>query len=191
MSIAVAVQKHGRITIGTDSQTSFGASRMPVENLRTVKTHRIGNSVMATTGWGLYENILDDYLGRHPNTELGGRQQIFGFFMRLWQDLRERYTMVKEQCDKDDDSPFASLDASFLVVNNEGIFHVGTDMSVTQFERYYAIGSGADFSLGALEALYADTPDAETLCNRAVEVAIAFDVHCGGPVQMESVQRAT
>jgi ATP-dependent HslUV protease subunit HslV len=187
MSIAVAVQKNGRITLGTDSQTSFGASRMPVENLRTTKMHAIGGSLMATTGWGLYENILDDYLARFPNTEFGGKREIFNFFMGFWRELRDHYTLVKEQCDKDDESPFANLDAAFLVVNKCGIYHVGSDMSVTRFERYYAIGSGGDYSLGAVEAIYAQTSSTQEICQRAVEVAIAFDVHCGGPVQLESL----
>ena len=187
MSIAVAVRKGPQITLGTDSQTSFGSSRMPIDNLRTTKTHVIGESLMATTGWGLYENILDDYFLRYPNIELGGRSEIFGFFMGLWRELREHYTLVKEQCDKDDDSPFANLDASFLVVNRQGIYHVGSDMSVTQFERYYAIGSGADYSLGATEAIYAQCDSAEEICKRAAEVAITFDVNCGGPVQLKSI----
>ena len=187
MSIAVAVHKDGRIALGTDSKTRFGSSRIPVDNLRTRKTHTIGRSLMATTGWGLYENILDDFLARFPNAELGGKTEIFHFFMGLWRELRDTYTLVKEQCDKDDDSPFANLDASFLVVNELGIYHVGADMSVTRFERYYAIGSGGDYSLGAIEAVYADVASAEKICRRAVEVAITFDVHCGGPVQLESV----
>lgn len=187
MSIAVAVKKHGTIVLGTDSQTSFGSSRMPVQNLKTLKTHRIGDAIMATTGWGLYENILDDYLTRNPNLRLGDRHDIFLFFMALWRELRDRYTLVKEQCDKDDESPFASLDAAFLVASKHGIFHIGSDMSVTCFECYYAIGSGGDYSLGALEALYHSDLDATQICTRAVEVAIAFDVHCGGPLQLESV----
>lgn len=190
MSIAVAVLKNGRISLATDSQTSFGSSRMPAENLKTTKTHDIGRAVMATTGWGLYENILDDYLSRYPNTELSNRRKIFDFFMGFWKELREHYTLVKEQCDKDDESPFGSLDASFLIVNENGIFHVGTDMSVTEFQRYYAIGSGGDFAMGALAAVYDTLEDSAAICERAVHAAIMYDVHCGGPIQMRTLEQA-
>ncbi len=188
MSIAVAVRKNGRIALASDSQTSFGTSRIPGDNLRTSKVREVGGSLLAATGWGLYENIFDDFLSRHPNTELEGRQGIFAFFLAFWKELHDRYSFVRDQCDKEDDSPFGSLDSSFLVVNAGGIFHVSADMSVTSFERYYAIGSGADFSLGALCAIYGTHDDPVPLSRQAVEAAIAFDVHCGGEVSVRAIE---
>ncbi len=131
MSVAVAVRKGVRIALATDSQTSFGSSRVPAPNLRTNKIHEVGQSLLATTGWGLYENILEDFLIRHPETELGNRQSVFSFFLGFWKELHDQYPFVKDQCDKEDESPFGSLDASFLIVNPVGIFYIGTDMSVT------------------------------------------------------------
>lgn len=190
MSVAVAVRKGGRIALATDTQTSFGASRVPLPNLKTSKIQEIGQSLLATTGWGLYENILDDLLSRRPETELEGRQSIFSFFLGFWKELHDQYPFVKDQCDKEDESPFGSLDASFLIVNPFGIFYVGTDMSVTLFEQYYAIGSGSDFALGALAVLYEREDDPQEICRKAVQAAITFDVHCGGEIPVKTVECA-
>ncbi len=190
MSIAVAIRKNRQLALGTDSQTSFGSSRVPSDNLRTTKIHQIGATYLATTGWGLYENILDDYLARAPDAKLETKGAIFAFFMTFWKELHDSYSFVKDQSDKDDESPFGSLDASFLVISREGVFHVGADMSVTAFEKYYAIGSGADYALGAISALYHDTPDTVTVCRKAIEAALDFDVLCGGEIDIKVIELA-
>jgi len=188
MSIAVAVKKNDEIVMATDRQTIFGSSRVPFDNLTTEKIHEVGSALLATTGWGLYENILDDILARSKNLRLTNRTTIFRFFMRLWRELHDKYPFVRDQCDKDDDSPFGSLDSSFLIANQSGIYHVGSDMSVTYFEKYYAIGSGADYSLGALHSLYSRRLDAAGVASQAVEAAVAFDVHCGGDIDLRRVR---
>ena len=60
-------------------------------------------------------------------------------------------------------------------------------MSVTKVKHYFAIGSGAQFALGALHALHDSKLGAEAIARRAVEAAIAFDTYCGGEVQIHRV----
>ena len=187
MSIAVAIRKNRQLALGADTQTTFGSSRVPADNLTSTKIHQIGDTYLATTGWGLYENILDDYLARAPETELATKRAIFTFFMTFWKELHESYSFVRDQSDKEDESPFGSLDASFLAISREGVFHVSSDMSVTVFEKYYAIGSGADYALGAISVLYDYQLDAPTICRKSLEAAIDFDVHCGGDTDVRII----
>ena len=190
MSIAVAVRKNGIIALGSDSQTSFGSLRMSPDNHVARKIRKIGMSYLASTGWGLYENILSDFLSRKKTPPLTNSESIFSFFMLLWKNLHEAYPFVNDQSEEEDSSPFGDLDASFLVVNKNGIFYVGSDMSVTRFERYFAIGSGCDYGLGALFALYDQEPDAQILCRKAVEAGIAFNDRCGGPIEIVTIKEA-
>jgi ATP-dependent protease HslVU (ClpYQ) peptidase subunit len=53
-------------------------------------------------------------------------------------------------------------------------------MSVHKFVRYYAIGSGCDYALGAIHALYDSDFSAKEICQKAISAAIDMDVHCGG-----------
>ena len=127
MSIAVAVRKDARIVLATDSQTNLGSERVPAANLSGAKFMQIGEAYMAATGWTLYSNILADVLGRRRATpRLDGEVNIFKFFTRLWEELHERYNFVKDQAD-DADSPFGSLDSTFLVVCARGVFGVASD----------------------------------------------------------------
>ncbi|UCE90375.1 MAG: hypothetical protein JSW10_06070 [Pseudomonadota bacterium] len=187
MSIVVTVRKGDEIVMAADSQISFGSMRVPEDNLQVSKIRVIGSSLFSSAGWALYDDILNHYLNKNPDIKLDEPQAIFNFFVDLWKELHERYNFVNDQCGEEKDSPFGDLDSSFLIASANGLFHVGSDLSVTSFERYYAIGSGADYSLGALYTLYHQDLDARTIAERAVLAAIAFDTKCGGDILVKSV----
>ena len=183
MSIAVAVRSTDQIVLATDSKRTFGGGAVSAENLRDVKIRRVGSSYIATTGWGVYTNILDDYLRGARQPRLTDSSSIFAFFRNFWKALHQRYAFVNDQC-TEGDSPFGDLDASFLVAAKGGIFYVACDMSVTEFDQYYAVGSGAGYALGALHALYNSKSDAENVARRAVAAASSLDIYCGGEVNL-------
>ena len=191
MSIALAIEKNGELILAADTLTSFGHTKVPPALHAAQKVRRIGNSFLAATGWGLYENILDDVIARRKNIKLGSREQIFDFFLRLWNDLHKKYSFVNDQIDEKEAGPFGNLDSTFLIAGRAGIFYVGPDMSVTKVKHYFAIGSGAPFALGALHALQDSKLDAEAIARRAVESAIAFDTYCGGEAQIHRVAGGT
>ena len=188
MSIAVAVRKNARIVLATDSQTNLGSERVPAANLSGPKFMPIGDVYMAATGWTLYSNIFADLLARRRAVpRLDSETNIFKFFTGLWVDLHERYNFVKDQAD-DADSPFGSLDSTFLVVCAQGIFGVASDLSVLRYERYFAIGSGAPVAIGAVHALYDSDSDAEAIARSAAVAAIDHDVYCGHPIHVATVR---
>ena len=188
MSIALAIEKNGELILAADTLTSFGHTKVPPVLHAADKIRRVGSSFLATTGWGLYENILDDVIARRKNIKLGSREQIFDFFLRLWNDLHKKYSFVNDQIDEKEAGPFGSLDSTFLVAGRAGIFYVGPDMSVTKVKHYFAIGSGAQHALGALHGLFDSKLDAEGIARRAVAAAIAFDTYCGGDVQIHRLE---
>ncbi|MCC6849294.1 MAG: hypothetical protein IT294_12405 [Deltaproteobacteria bacterium] len=190
MSIAVAVRKGSTIAVAADSQENFGDRKVVGTNHRATKIMTLGGSELAMTGWGVYDNVFHDYLASRRPPRFANEREIFTFFVRLWKDLRRRYSFVEDQVAEDDRSPFADLDSSFLIANRRGIFHVSGDMSVMAFREYYAIGSGASYALGVLHALYASERDAGVLARRACEAAIAFDVYCGGDIDVRRIPSA-
>lgn len=182
MSVAVAVKSGGEVVLAVDSKRTFGSGAVTPENLTDNKIRKVGSAYVATTGWGIYANILDDYLARKPRVRLTDNAGIFRFFTQLWKELRERYSLVNEQSGGED-SPFGDLDASFLIINRSGIHYVACDMSVTTFDQYCAIGSGGSYAMGALHAVYRPGGDATRMAARAVEAAMALDIYCGPPVR--------
>lgn len=190
MSIVVAVSKSDRVVVAGDSLVCFGdAERIPPENSRTAKIMRLGSSIMGGTGWAVFDDILRDFLHDRAAPPLGSEREIFSFLMDLWKALHDRYPYVNDQA-AHKDTPFADLDSSFVIANRGGIFKVSSDMGVTRFNEYYAIGCGAPYALGALRVLYRGAQDADAIAREAVQTAIDFDVHCGGPIELLEVADA-
>lgn len=187
MSIAVAVRVADEIVLATDSKRTFGSGAVPEQNLRDVKLRRVGAAYLATTGWGVYSNILDDYLRSARSPRLTDSASIFAFFRQFWKALHERYAFVNDQC-SETDSPFGDLDASFLVASTSGIFYVACDMSVTEFDNYYAVGSGATYALGALHALHSPRANVEAIARKAVAAASELDIYCGGACNLVTLK---
>lgn len=188
MSIVVAVRRNNRITMAADSLALFGEGMcIPEENARAVKIIRIGEALLGGTGWAVYDDILDHHLQGAPPPSLDSRRAIYGFFIDLWKALRETYTLVNEQA-ASKDTPFGDLDASFLVASSGGLFKVSSDLGVTEFNRYHAIGSGAEYATGVLHALYEREPDDEALAMQACRTAIDLDANCGGSIDVMHVE---
>lgn len=189
MSIIVAVRKDGRTVMAADTLTLFGEShRVPRDNSVTAKVMAVGEALVGSAGWGVYDPIMRDFLSDRDAPDLGSETAVFAFLMELWHALHDRYSFVNDQS-HNKDTPFGDLDSSFLVAHAAGIFNVSSDMDVTTFRQYYAIGSGSDYALGAMHVLYDGDLDAEAVARRAVAAAMAFDVHCDGDVTVLDLPR--
>ncbi len=183
MSIAVVVKKDNEVVIGADTLQCFDSNMTDVDNLYESKLRHIGQAVLAGAGWGLYDNILDDYLKGKKPVRLTTKQQIFLFFKKLWPILHEKYSFVNNQC-ADPDSPFGELDSSFLIATKKKIFFVSSNMCVTEFLKFYAIGAGRDYAIGAMHVLYDQKKSAEEIARLAIESAISNNVYCGGNIEI-------
>ncbi len=186
MSVIVAIKKDQQVILAADSQHTFGSSKPGEGNMQESKIRKLREAYLAGTSWALYDNILDDFLAQKGEVMLQTKQQVFAFFKELWKALHDQYSFVNDQCD-DKETPFGDLDASFMVVTREHIFYISSDMCVTEFNKYHAIGSGSDFSIGAMHVLYDQNLDAAAIAQQAVQAAISHNIYCGGPVDMVRV----
>lgn len=186
MSIVAAVKKGKQVVIGADSQYNFGSGKACNNNIKSSKIRRIGSVYLSSTGWGLYDDILDDYLSTKKTVKLTSKLDIFRFFNLFWKSLHKNYPFVNDQSD-DDASPFGDLDANFLIITKKSIFHVSSNLSVTEFLKFQAIGSGCDYALGAMHAVYDMEISAEDIARKAIQASIEHDVYCGGEIELITI----
>jgi ATP-dependent protease HslVU (ClpYQ) peptidase subunit len=183
MSICVAVKKNGKIAFGADTLVTFGDLKPSQGNVCESKFRKIGNVYLATTGWSLYDNIIDDMYAESKDISIESRSDVFSFFKKFWDKLHKDYSFVNDQCG-DDDSPFGHLDSSFLVTTTNNIFYVSSNMSVTEFDKFHAIGSGCDFAIGAMYSVYEGESSVTQIAQTGIKAAIEHDVHCGGEIEV-------
>jgi ATP-dependent HslUV protease subunit HslV len=187
MSVIAAVKKGRRLVIAADSQDNFGDLRPPPDNHSVSKIRPVGGAWIGCSGWALYDDLLGHYLAKQSRIKLTSREEIFSFFLRFWKAMRKDYPFVNEQSRDDDKSPFADLDATFLIASPGGIFLVSSNMSVSAFKKYYAIGSGGDYALGALHATYDASDDPADMAQKAIAAAKAYDSGCGGETVLQEI----
>ena len=58
-------------------------------------------------------------------------------------------------------------------------------MCVTEFQKFYAIGAGRDYAIGAMHVLYDQEKSAEEIARLAIESAISNNVYCGGSIEIK------
>ncbi len=81
----------------------------------------------------------------------------------------------------DDGSGPAWWDQSFLVTDGSSLWHVACDLHPLQYEKYWAIGNGAEVALGSLytSTVWLRPRDCGP---EAVRAACEYAQHCGGEV---------
>ena len=84
--------------------------------------------------------------------------------------------------------PFETLPLNALVVNRHGIFKVDATRSVYEHKKYWAVGSGEPFALGALHALYNEDADAENLVRSALKACGAFEANRGREIVIRTIR---
>lgn len=188
MSTVVVVRKSGIGAICADTLTKWGSVK---ESAAYVENHekilQIGETYIGVTGPATFKLILRDYFADNGgDARMDNPMSIFRTWNRLHRALKDRYFLMGEE-DKEDALESSRIDV--LLLNRHGIFGVAAHRTVQEFSRFYAFGSGADYALGALHALYDDPAlSAEQLARRATEAAAEFDDSTGLPLQCHTVK---
>ena len=121
--------------------------------------------------------------GRRVRFDLRDRLRIFESFRELHAELKEHYFLNPKEGD-DENTPYESSRIDALIAHPGGIFGVYALREVYEYRRFWAIGSGAEYALGAMHARYADG-DAESVARAGVEAGAEFDTGSGLPVSSQ------
>lgn len=186
MSTVVVVRKGQAAAIGADTLAKYGPmNERPEYVVNHSKLVRAGASWIGLVGHASLPHVLDHHLGREKKApKLDSVRQIFAFSLDLHASLREDYFMLTDEGDEDDTPPFESSHLDCLIGSPGGLFGLFRMRSVHQYTRFYAIGSGGDFALGAMRAVYDRIDDPVQIANVGLEAAADFDDSTGGPFEI-------
>ncbi len=186
-TIAVA-KKNGRVAIAADALTTFGDTRLPQHHQRGHdKILALHDSWIGLCGSSAHHLVIASALGALEDVRLGSRAEVFETFRRLHPVLKEHaYLNPKE----DEDDPYESSQITALIANASGIYGVYSYREVFDYERFWAIGSGNRFALGAMFAAWERCDDAADIARAGVEAGIEFDTASAGPLVCHTVTLA-
>jgi ATP-dependent HslUV protease, peptidase subunit HslV len=166
---------------------TFGDTRLLHGYERNEKIFMAGDSFIGMSGTTAHFPVLRKALKSMPPAELRlhSREDVFETFLRLHPRLKDQFFLNTKEEDAD---PYESSQFTILIANASGIYAVYSYREVFQFDRFWAIGSGRSFALGAMYAAYdGRSKSAKDIAEIGVKAGCEFDKNSYGPVRTESI----
>jgi ATP-dependent HslUV protease, peptidase subunit HslV len=180
MSTVVVVKKNGFVSIAADTLTTNGSSKeSAVYVVNHQKTIEYDSNYLGITGSASLGMAIGDFLSKQKKkVSLESVSDIFRFGLLLHKDLKENYFLRP-----DDEDDFETFRGDILIANKNGIFGLSSYRFVQEYAKFYANGSGAEYALGAMFAIYEDeNKTAEDIATIGVNAGIEFDDGSGSPI---------
>ncbi len=187
MTTVVVVRKGGTVAIAADSLVTFGDTRLAHGYEANEKVFRIGNSWIGMAGTTAHFPVLRKALSSLPPEalRLNSRDEVFDTFLALHPKLKESYFLNTKEEDAD---PYESSQFTALIANPTGIYAVYSYREVFEFDRFWGIGTGRAFALGAIYASYDRVKSARDLAELGVRAGCEFDKNSSGPVRAHTIK---
>lgn len=187
MSIVCAAMENGEVAIAADTQLSFGSLKINAPQLNNAsKLFKVNDSVVGVVGWNAISSLFEYVAEIHGEIfDFTDRKQIFATLLKLHGLLKEEYFL---ETSENRSQPVESLQLDAMIINANGIYEISSYREVNQYGRYWAIGSGMRYALGAMEALYDTGISAKALVLNGVEAACKFDNSCSLPATSEVME---
>jgi ATP-dependent HslUV protease, peptidase subunit HslV len=185
LSTVVVARKGATLAIASDSLVTFGETRLPPGYEANDKMFSVADSIIGAVGSTAHMPVLRGALASLPPEELQlhSRDALFETFVRLHPKLKDRFFLNTKEHDSD---PYESSQFSILIANVNGIFGVESYREVFEFERFWAIGSGRRFALGAMHAAWGRAKSARDVAEAGVAAGCEFDTSSAGPVRVHT-----
>ena len=184
MSTIVVVRKHKQACIAADTLTTMGdVKQSSIYDLAHEKILCYQSNYIGVVGSGAHDVVLRSLLANEAEQyDFSSRMAIFESFRTMHKLLKERYYLNTREDDEQQPAPYESNHIDALIANRHGIFGVFALREVCVYSKYWAIGSGAEFALGAMYACYDKQQDAETIARTAIEASAEFDTATALPI---------
>ncbi len=186
MTTIVVVKKNGMVAIAADSLTTFGDMRLSSGfDAAHDKIMRCGDSYIGLSGSAAHNLVLENLIERNTKMKLHKRGDIFESF-------RLMHPILKEECflnpKEEEDDPYESSQITALIANSSGIFGIYSMREVFEYTKFWAIGSGREFALGAMHTVYEQDLSAEEIARIGIGAGVEFDINSALPLSLYSVK---
>ena len=186
-TIAVA-KKNGEVAIAADSLTTFGDIRLPRHHKRAHdKLLHMHASHIGICGSSAHHLVLESAIAKLEDVKLGSRTDVYETFRRLHPVLKEHAFLNPKE---EEDDPYESSQITALIANETGAYGVFSLREVFDYDRFWAIGSGCRFALGAMHAVWDKLETAEEIARAGAAAGIEFDTASAGPIVCHTVKLA-
>jgi ATP-dependent protease HslVU (ClpYQ) peptidase subunit len=187
MSIIVVVKKAGRAVIASDSLSKTGSSRITSNYRNTEKIIPFNNSYIGITGPSAHLSVFRHLVANHSDKiSLNSEQEIFNTYLKIHSILKDEYYINTDEYD--DNNTYESSQIDGLIINPSGIFGMYSWREAFEYKKFWALGSGFDFAMGAMYSTFDLYDEPEKIAEIGIKAACEFDDSCGLPMNTYSVE---
>jgi ATP-dependent protease HslVU (ClpYQ) peptidase subunit len=184
MTTIAVVKKGGEIAIAADTLTTFGSTRVPQHYKgEHAKILKFGDNHIGICGSSAHHLAVTSLLARETSLDLTSRQAVFETFRHLHPRLKEEYFLNPKE---EDDAPYESSQLEALIANPHGIFSIFSYREAFEYDRFWAVGSGYRYALGAMFALYERLDSAAEIAHAGALAGCEFDTASDAPIVVHS-----
>ena len=180
MTTLAVAKKNGEIAIAADTLTTFGNTRVADHYKGDhAKILQFGPHYIGICGSSAHHLAVTSLLRAEKSLDLSSRQAVFETFRRLHPRLKDEYFLNPKE---DESAPYESSQLEALIANPQGIFSVFSYREAFEYDRFWAVGSGYRYALGAMYSVYDRLESAADIARAGVLAGCEFDTSSGGPV---------
>jgi ATP-dependent protease HslVU (ClpYQ) peptidase subunit len=187
LSTLTIVRKGNQVAMAADALTTFEETRLPPANdAAPQKIIQIGDALVGIVGYTAHFLVIERAMAELRNPDFSSRAGVFETFHVLHPILKEHYYLLPEAEEGD---PYESSQASVLIASPHGIFGVYDLREVHEYRRFWAMGSGTSFALGAMWARYDDDAlSAAEVAELGATAGAEFDRSSSPPIEVRSFE---
>ncbi|MGZ8921284.1 MAG: MFS transporter [Limisphaerales bacterium] len=177
MSTVTVVKKNGVTAIAADTLTSGGCMKISATyKSRSHKILKFGETYLGFVGAAVNQDVFASIMEKRPgDLNFTSTRHIFETFLTLHPVLKDKFYLSTSS------ETYESSGMNMLIANPHGIFEVDDDRKVTEFEHFWATGSGRKYALGAMFQAYDNSSSAKDIAVAGVLAATEFDQYSALP----------
>lgn len=177
MSTITVVKKNGETAIAADTLTSTYSIKISATyKTQDQKILKFGDTYLGFVGWAVNKDVFASLMEKHPGDLLfSSSKHIFETALKIHPVLKEKFYL------RESEDTYESSGMNILIANPYGIFEVDQDRKVTEFEYFWASGSGREYALGAMYQAYDQGRSAREIAVCGVLAATEFDQYSALP----------
>ncbi|MDB3935911.1 hypothetical protein N9383_04240 [Granulosicoccus sp.] len=187
MSTIVIARKGRMACIAADTLTTFGDIRLDHSlDKHHSKIQTFGKTHMGIVGSAAHTLVAERaFNDKEVKADFSTRDSTFDTLIRLHPILKERFFLNSKDADED---PYETSQIDSVFVNSNGIFAMFSLREVYEYTRFWAVGSGSYYALGAMHAVYERYKSAKDIARAGAEAGATFDTSSQLPLTMKTVK---
>jgi ATP-dependent protease HslVU (ClpYQ) peptidase subunit len=185
MTTISVVKKGAQVAIAADRLTTFGDTRLTARYESNSKIFKVKDTFIGIAGSSAHHHVVENGLKKLDSPRFGSKDEVFATMVALHPLLKEFFYLNPKE---EDDDPYESSHYTMLLANSSGIYGVYSYREVFSFDRFWSIGSGRAFALGAMHAVYDRAKSAREVAEAGLSAGCEFDKNSAGPIAMHVVK---